>query len=107
MRNTLEYPPTKDEIIEALERLLKQETDRIAENGAIGNMTPLLISEAITRIREDTTFSIRRSASNGKVVVVRSGLRRKHALQLYDLHSKRNPDHVYYVLAELGEKADD
>ena len=103
MRNTLEYPPTKQEIIEVLERLLKSETERIAENGLIGSMTPLLLEEAIVRIRQDTTFSLRRMDDNGVVVVIQSGLRRKHALELYDILTKRGHKQVYHIVAEVGD----
>ena len=46
MRNTEEYPVTKEEIINCLHSLASQ----ISEEGAIGDMRPLLLQEAIAII---------------------------------------------------------
>jgi hypothetical protein len=48
MRNTLEYPVTKQEVIDYLVRLQEQ----LINEGAVGDMRPIYISIALDAVKE-------------------------------------------------------
>ena len=54
MRNTLKYPPTKEEIIDCLRRLKEESDRRIVTSISCGDMTSLLLHEAMRIIDESS-----------------------------------------------------
>lgn len=47
VRDTTRYPITEDEIYEVLERMIKQETERIEREQVCGDITVLALREAL------------------------------------------------------------
>ena len=54
MRNTLKYPPTKKEIIDCLRRLKEESDRRIVTTNMCGDMTSLLLHEAMRIIDQSS-----------------------------------------------------
>lgn len=56
MRDTVKYPVTTDEIVRLLNQYLERERGGLGNpDRAIGNMTILILEEAVRRIQEGTT----------------------------------------------------
>jgi hypothetical protein len=53
MRNILEYPITKEEIVETLQQIKEAYVMGILHNGYYGNMTPMILDETIKCIEEN------------------------------------------------------